>query len=138
VPLRQDLAVTGSINQKGEIQPVGGINSKIEGFYLACRAKGLTGRQGVIIPAKNQKNLMLKEDILEAVDRGEFNVYTINTVDEGLELLSGLEAGVPGEDGTYPEESFNARVVAKLGQYNEALRQDNANAAAEQGENHTE
>ncbi len=136
VPLRQDLAVTGSINQKGEIQPVGGINSKIEGFYLACRAKGLTGRQGVIIPAKNQKNLMLKEDVLAAVERGEFNVYTINTVDEGLELLSGMEAGVPGEDGIYPEESFNARVVAKLKQYNEALRREKENAVPEQDENH--
>jgi len=121
VPLRQDLAVTGSVNQKGEIQPVGAINSKIEGFYMACKAKGLTGKQGVIIPEKNRQALMLKKEVIEAVDKGKFNIYAINTVDEGLELLTGMHIGEMLDDGTFTKDSFNAKVLEKIKQFNETL-----------------
>lgn len=123
-PLRQDLAVTGSINQKGEIQPIGGVNSKIEGFYMACKAKGLTGKQGVIIPQKNQQSLMLKKDVIEAVEKGQFNIYTINSVDEGIELLTGLPAGDLLDDGTFSEGTFNGKVLNKLKQFNEKMRSE--------------
>jgi lon-related putative ATP-dependent protease len=134
VPLRQDLAVTGSINQKGEIQPIGGVNNKIEGFYLACKAKGLTGNQGVIIPEKNRTALMLKKDVVEAVEKGQFNIYAIKTVDEGLELLTGMEAGELHEDGTFATGSFNEKVLAKLKQFNETLRSDKDSNNKETGE----
>jgi len=124
VPLRQDLAVTGSINQKGEIQPVGGISAKIEGFYAACKTVGLTGEQGVIIPAKNRNALMLKKEIVEAVENGDFNIYSINTVDEGLELLTGLEVGGLEEDGTFTKDSFNEKVLQKLISYNQTMRKE--------------
>ena len=124
VPLRQDLAVTGSINQKGEIQPIGGVNSKIEGFYLTCKTRGLTGKQGVIIPEKNRKALMLKKEVIEAVKKGKFNVYAIKTVDEGLELLTGMKAGELLEDGKFKAGSFNEKIRAKLEKFNEALRNE--------------
>ncbi|MEW5762094.1 MAG: ATP-binding protein [Bacillota bacterium] len=123
VPVKQNLAVTGSINQKGEIQPVGGINEKIEGFFDVCRVKGFTGDQGVVIPAANAENLMLREDVVEAIGEGRFHVYLINTVDEGIELLTGLPAGERGPDGAFPEGSFNARVVARLAEFGERLRE---------------
>jgi lon-related putative ATP-dependent protease len=134
VPLRQDLALTGSINQKGEIQPIGGVNNKIEGFYLACKAKGLTGNQGVIIPEKNRTALMLKKDVVEAVEKGQFNIYAIKTVDEGLELLTGMEAGELHEDGTFATGSFNEKVLAKLKQFNETLRSDKDSNNKETGD----
>ncbi len=121
VPLRQDLAVTGSINQKGEIQPIGGVNSKIEGYYLACKAVGLTGKQGVVIPIQNRSNLMLKKEVVEAVAKGLFNIYAISTVDEGIELLAGMSAGTKNKDGSYRKGSFNDRVVKKLERYYEVL-----------------
>ncbi|WP_324715714.1 ATP-binding protein [Carboxydochorda subterranea] len=114
VPLRQGIAVTGSVNQKGEIQPVGAINRKIEGFFDLCRIKGLTGRQGVIIPKQNVVHLILKDEVLEAVRKGSFHIYAVSTIDEGLEILTGMEAGQPGPDGLYPEESFNGRVWRQL------------------------
>jgi len=122
VPLRQDLAVTGSVNQKGEVQPVGGVNEKIEGFFEVCRAMGLTGCQGVIIPARNLRHLNLREEVVEAVERGEFHVYAVNTVDEALELLTGMPAGERGPDGTYPEGTLNALVDRRLRDMGEALR----------------
>lgn len=91
IPIRQDIAVTGSVSQKGEIQPIGGVNEKIEGFYDVCKLKGLTGNQGVIIPIQNVRNLMVRDDVIEAVERGEFHIYAISHVDEGLEILTGLE-----------------------------------------------
>lgn len=124
VPLRQDLAVTGSINQKGEIQPVGGINSKIEGFYKACKLKGLTGSQGVIIPAANRQNLMLKQEVVDDVAKGLFHLYTIENVDEGLELLSGISAGTRNKDLSYRKNSFHARVVEELKRYNKILQNE--------------
>jgi lon-related putative ATP-dependent protease len=114
VPLRQDIAVTGSINQKGEIQPIGGVNEKIEGFFGVCRAKGLTGGQGVVIPHQNAQNLMLHLDVVEAVAKGQFHVYPIRTVDEGIEILTGVEAGAPKEDGTFEEGTVNFLVDKEL------------------------
>lgn len=134
IPIRQDLALTGSVNQKGEIQPVGGINSKIEGFFLACKTVGLNGKQGVVIPEQNRKNLMLKKEVVEAVKKGRFHLYAIKTVDEGLELLSGLEAGAIRKGGAVKEGTFNHKVLQKLKQFNEALKSEKADhAAADQG-----
>ncbi|MBC7261927.1 MAG: ATP-dependent protease, partial [Chloroflexi bacterium] len=114
LPIRQGIAVTGSINQWGQLQAVGGINEKIEGFFDLCVAKGLTGKQGVIIPQSNVKNLMLKEAVLEAVRKGLFHVYAVENVDQGLEILTGVTAGVRGPDGKFPDGSVHARVDARL------------------------
>jgi predicted ATP-dependent protease len=93
LPVRQDLAVTGSVNQAGDIQAIGGVNEKIEGFYDVCRENGLTGAQGVIIPQANVRNLMLRPDVVEAIRSGQFHIYPIAHVDQGLELLTGVPAG---------------------------------------------
>lgn len=122
-PIKQGLAVTGSVNQKGEIQPIGGVNEKIEGFFATCLAKGLTGDQGVLIPAANVQNLMLREDVIGAVRDGQFNVYPITTIDAGIEALTGVPAGVRGPDGHYPPDSINGRVEARLKAIAQALRQ---------------
>ncbi len=122
IPLKQGLAVTGSVNQNGEIQPVGGVNSKIEGFFDACKIKGLTGEQGVIIPETNRKNLMLRDEIAAAVSAGKFHLYTVSTVDEGLTLLTGREAGAELEDGSFPPGTVNEAVVKRLQQFGETLR----------------
>ena len=114
IPLRQDIAVTGSMNQSGEIQPVGGISEKITGFFNICRKLGLTGRQGVIIPDQNRKNLFLNAEIRDAVAGGLFHIYPVRTVDEGMEILTGLPAGVPGRDGRFPAKSVNGRVEREL------------------------
>jgi lon-related putative ATP-dependent protease len=114
VPLRQDLAVTGSVNQLGEVQPIGGVNEKIEGFFDVCRAKGLTGRQGVLIPAANVQHLMLRRDVVEAVEAGRFSVFAVSTIQEGIELLTGLPAGVRGTDGHFPADSVFGKVEARL------------------------
>ncbi|HWP58943.1 MAG TPA: AAA family ATPase [Candidatus Acidoferrales bacterium] len=100
IPLRQDLAVTGSVNQWGEVQAIGGVNEKIEGFFDVCRVKGLTGKQGVMIPEANLRNLILRPDVVAAVGEGRFHIYPIRTIDEGIELLTGVRAGTPEEDGT--------------------------------------
>jgi lon-related putative ATP-dependent protease len=117
VPLRQDLAITGSINQLGNVQPIGGVNEKIEGFFDICAKKGLTGTQGVIIPATNIKHLMLRWDVVHAAQSGQFNIYAVSTVDEAVELLTGMEAGVINEQGVYQPESFNGKVEAQLLQF---------------------
>ncbi len=108
LPLRQDLAVTGSVNQHGEIQAIGGVNEKIEGFFSVCRMEGLTGEQGVVIPQANVRHLMLREEVVEAVEAGDFHIYPITTVDEGIGLLSGRDPGALGDDGSYPEGTINA------------------------------
>ena len=117
IPLRQDLAMTGSINQLGQVQPIGGVNEKIEGFFDICAKQGLTGTQGVIIPASNIKHLMLRWDVVHAVEAGQFNVYAVTNVDDALELLSNLDAGVLDEQGNYPSNSFNAQVENQLRQF---------------------
>lgn len=114
VPLRQDLAVTGSINQHGQVQPVGGINEKIEGFFRTCRVLGLTGTQGVIIPAANVRHLMLHEEVLEAIEQGQFHVYAVETVDEAVELLTGMSLGERDETGQFPEGTVAAAVAERL------------------------
>jgi predicted ATP-dependent protease len=134
IPLRQELAVTGSINQWGEVQAIGGVNEKIEGFFDVCLARGLTGTQGVIIPAANRQHLMLREDVVEAVQGGRFAVHGIKTADEGIALLTGLEAGQRGADGRYGAETVNGRVEAKLRGFAErgrgfAQKQSGANSA---------
>jgi lon-related putative ATP-dependent protease len=123
VPLKQSIAVTGSVNQRGEIQAIGGVNEKIEGFYEVCKAQGLTGEQGVIIPKANLQHLMLKEEVVEAVREGKFHIWAISHVNEGLEILSGLPAGQRGADGKFPEGSFNARVEARLREFSRLVQQ---------------
>ncbi len=117
VPIRQDIAVTGSVNQWGDIQAIGGVNEKIEGFFDVCRVIGLTGRQGVCIPQSNVKNLILRKDVRQAIADGEFHIYPILSVDEGLELLTGFKAGSPQEEGT-----IHWRVDQRLGEMTETLR----------------
>jgi len=114
IPLDQAIAVTGSVNQRGEIQPIGGVNEKIEGFFDVCQARGLTGRHGVVIPEANSRHLMLRRDVMEAVGAGRFHVYAITTVDEGLALLTGREAGERRADGRFPDGSVNAAVEDAL------------------------
>jgi len=123
VPLKQYIAVTGSVNQKGEVQAIGGVNHKIEGFYECCRHKGLTGKQGVMIPESNIKDLMIHKDVLEAVKKGKFHIYAVKTIDEGIELLTGKVAGEMKPDGTYPKGTINALVNEKLKSLAEGLKQ---------------
>jgi len=122
IPVKQSLAVTGSVNQQGEIQAIGGVNEKIEGFFDVCKRRGLTGEQGVLIPAANVQNLMLRSDVVEAAEQGLFHVFPVATVDQGIALLTGIPAGEPDEDGAYPENSLNGSVQARLKEM-AALRQ---------------
>jgi ATP-dependent Lon protease len=114
LPLRQDIAVTGSVNQKGEVQPIGGVNEKIEGFFDVCRAKGLTGMQGVMIPHLNVDDLMLRKDVVQAVKERKFHIFPVKTIDQGIEILTGMEAGEMLEDGRFKEGTVNNRVDQKL------------------------
>lgn len=114
VPLRQDVAVTGSVDQFGNIQPIGGVNEKVEGFFRYCKAMGLTGTQGVIIPVQNVKNLMLHHEVLEAVRDGKFHIWAVDHVDQGLEILTGMPAGVPDEEGNYPDGTVHRLAKEKL------------------------
>ena len=120
--VRQGIAVTGSVNQKGEVQAIGGVNEKIEGFYEACKARGLTGGQGVIIPQSNVRNLMLKEEVVEAVREGRFNVWAVHTIDEGIGILTGIEAGGRTEDGGFGEGTVNHRVDKRLREMSEHMK----------------
>lgn len=122
-PLRQDIAVTGSVNQKGEVQPIGGVNEKIEGFYLCCKHAGLSGKQGVMIPHANVKDLMLRPDVVEAIEQKKFHVWAVKTIDEGIELLTGTKAGIRKKDGTYPKNSVYALADEKLRTLAEELQQ---------------
>lgn len=117
LPIKQSIAVTGSINQFGEIQPIGGVNEKIEGFFDVCAHDGLTGKQGVIIPRTNVDNLMLRADIVQAVEEGRFTIYAIDTVDDGIEILTGVKAGKLDNKGNYPKGTVNYMVEESLRQY---------------------
>ncbi|MFT5365401.1 MAG: lon-related putative ATP-dependent protease [Candidatus Latescibacterota bacterium] len=114
VPIKQSFAVTGSVNQHGQVQAIGGVNHKIEGFFDICKARGLTGHQGVLIPAANVKHLMLRQDVIDAVADDKFQIYPIETIDQGIEILTGMAAGEKDEKGNYPEETINGRVSARL------------------------
>ncbi len=122
LPIKQSIAVTGSVNQKGEVQAIGGVNEKIEGFFEVCKANGLSGEQGVIIPESNVQNLMLKEEIVEAVRAGKFHVYPVTTIDEGIEILTGVKAGAQGPDSTFEEGTVNDKVDNRLREMAETLK----------------
>ncbi|MFQ6616379.1 MAG: Lon protease family protein [Fidelibacterota bacterium] len=123
VPIRQDIAVTGSVNQQGEVQAIGGVNQKIEGFYDVCKVKGLSGHQGVLIPESNVKNLMLREDVVKAVSAGRFHVWPGETVAAGGEVLTGVQAGGRGKDGEFPEGTVNYQVEKRLSEFARTLRE---------------
>ncbi len=123
LPIRQGLAVTGSVNQNGQVQPIGGVTRKIEGFFDVCKARGLTGEQGVLIPQTNVQNLMLRHDVVQAVAEGKFHIYPVSTIDEGIGILAGRDAGVRDQDGRFPEGSVNDAVDRRLRELAEHLRQ---------------
>ena len=130
-PLKQCFAITGSINQFGEVQAVGGVNEKIEGFFRLCQARGLSGEQGVIIPRANVSNLMLDERVLQAVHAGQFHVFAVSHADQALSLLAGEAAGEADAQGNFPEGSLNARVVARLREIAEQGLDDDNDKAEE-------
>jgi predicted ATP-dependent protease len=117
IPMRQDLAITGSMNQLGHSQPIGGVNEKIEGFFDICKVNSLSGTQGVIIPDSNIPHLMLRQDLIEAVEQGQFHIYSVSHVDEALSLLSTMPAGIEDTSGVFPSDSFNGRVDSQLRQF---------------------
>jgi predicted ATP-dependent protease len=119
VPVKQSLAVTGSVNQYGRVQAIGGVNEKIEGFFDICQTRGLDGNHGVLIPDSNVQHLMLRDDVVQAVAGGKFHVYPIETIDQGVELLTDMSAGEPDAEGNYPENTINGKVQARLGKYAE-------------------
>ena len=125
VPINQSLAVTGSVNQKGEIQPIGGVNEKIEGFFQICQTRGLDGSHGVIIPIQNVKNLNLADNVLEAVKAKKFHIYAISSIDEGIELLTGVPAGKKDSNGRFPAGSVNYLAYEKLKKYAEISKKHN-------------
>lgn len=122
-PIRQDIAMTGSVNQRGEVQAIGGVNEKIEGFFDICKLRGLTGNQMVIIPASNQNNLMLSNDVIAAVKEGLFSIHAVSKVDEALELLAGVNPGSKDKNGQFPTDSINRRIVDQLRRYTEIVQQ---------------
>lgn len=122
VPIRQDIAVTGSVNQKGEVQAIGGANQKIEGFYDLCKEAGKLGTAGVLLPESNLQNLMLRPDVVKSIEAGEFHIYSAKTVDEGIEVLTGAEAGTVDENGEFPPDSINGLAAASLKKFAEGLK----------------
>jgi lon-related putative ATP-dependent protease len=123
VPIRQDLAVTGSVNQQGEVQPIGGVNQKIEGFHDVCKLKGFTGSQGVLIPAENVEDLMLKDEVVNSVAKGQFQIYPVSTVEQGIEILTGLRAGTLDSSGKFEPGTLFAKVDARLAQMAATMRE---------------
>ena len=123
LPIKQCIAVTGSVNQKGEIQPIGGVNQKVEGFFDICRVSGLTGDQGVVVPHQNVRNLMLRDDVVEAVKDGRFHIFEVKTIDEGIEVMTGVPAGERQQDtGAYLEGTVNYLVDKRLRELAQSLR----------------
>jgi predicted ATP-dependent protease len=122
-PIRQYIAVTGSVNQKGDVQAIGGVNQKIEGFYEVCKVKGLNGNQGVMIPHSNAKNLMLKEEVVEAIREDKFHIWPVKTIDEGIEVLTGMKAGQRKPDGTYDDDTINHLVQRRLDEMAELIKE---------------
>jgi len=125
VPINQGIAVTGSVNQWGEIQPIGGVNEKIEGFFQICKEKGLTGEQGVIIPEQNVVNLMLNDEVIEAVENGDFHIWAIKHIAEGIEILTGVPAGhTKDENGNYPPGTIFAKISERFQQMYESFKKE--------------
>ena len=122
LPLKQNLSVTGSVNQMGEIQPIGGVNQKVEGMFDVCRIAGLTGDQGVMVPHQNLRNLMLRADVVAAIKEGKFHIYSVRTIDEGLEILTGVTAGERGPHGEFPEGTVNGLVEKRLRELHQSMR----------------
>ena len=131
VPIRQSFAVTGSVNQYGRVQPIGGVNEKIEGFFDVCKARGITGKQGVLIPESNVQHLMLRKDVIQAVQNGNFHIHAVKTIDQGIEILTGMTAGTPDDAGIYPEDSFNGKVLLRLKTFAEKRERFAKGAAGE-------
>jgi lon-related putative ATP-dependent protease len=131
VPINQSLAVTGSVNQHGLVQAIGGVNEKIEGYFDICRARGLSGDQGVMIPETNTKHLMLRKDVRDAVEAGKFNIYPIEKIDQGIELLTGIPMGEPDDEGKYPADTISGRVQSRL----EQLAEEETSAEQAETEN---
>jgi predicted ATP-dependent protease len=138
LPLRQGIAVTGSVNQLGRVQPIGGVNYKIEGFFAVCKAKGLSGDQGVIIPKTNERHLMLKDEVVEAVRSGRFHIWSVETIDQGISILAGVEAGEMLPDGSYPEGTVNFLVDKRLRMMVENMKQFSSSADKEAKKPHEE
>ncbi len=123
-PIKQGIAVTGSVNQMGEVQPIGGANEKIEGFFDVCKAAGKLGPDvGVMIPTKNRDNLMLRPEVVKAAADGQFRIYSVNTIDEGISILTGVPAGEKQEDGAYPDGTVNGLVMDRLSDLAEKVKQ---------------
>jgi lon-related putative ATP-dependent protease len=125
-PLKQGIAVTGSVNQLGRVQPIGGVNYKIEGFFAVCKARGLTGDQGVMIPETNVRHLMLNDEVVEAVSTGKFHIWSVSTIDQGIEILTGIPAGERGADGSYAEGTINYLVDKRLQEFGESMKKFSA------------
>lgn len=138
LPITQEIAVTGSVNQKGEIQPIGGVNYKIEGFYEVCKAGGITGNQGVIIPHQNVRHLMLKDEVVQAVRDGRFHIWPVASIDEGIEILTGWPAGQTDENGDYPADSVHGRVARKLWEYARVIKEFSTPADEDRAEEEEE
>jgi predicted ATP-dependent protease len=132
-PIRQSFAITGSVDQSGRCQAIGGVNEKIEGYFDICRRRGLSGDQGVIVPATNVKHLMLRADVVEAVKQGRFCIHSVENVDQAIEILTGAPAGQIGPDGQYPAGSINQKVAARLASLAESAAQF---GRAKEGEGH--
>ncbi len=123
IPLKQNIAITGSMDQNGDVQPIGGVNEKIEGFFDLCKLRGFNGTHGVIIPRKNLHNLMIKKDVIDAVNEGKFAIYPIDRVEEGLEIFTDMPAGEMQEDGTFPEGTVNYLVSERLKEITKSLKE---------------
>ncbi|TWJ33395.1 Lon protease family protein [Geobacter argillaceus] len=133
VPIRQGIAVTGSVNQLGRVQPIGGVNYKIEGFYAVCKAKGLTGDQGVMIPKSNERHLMLSDEVVAAVREGRFHIWSVATIDEGIEILTGMPAGERKDDGSWPDQTVNGLVDRRLREMLKQMKKFGAGSDKESG-----
>ncbi|MBP2686810.1 MAG: ATP-dependent protease La, partial [Deltaproteobacteria bacterium] len=140
VPIRQGIAITGSMDQNGTVQPIGGVNEKIEGFFDLCRLRGFDGTQGVLIPGRNRRHLVLKEEVIQAVREGMFRIVAVDRVEDGMEVLMGLPAGEIGPDGVYPQGTLYRRVAERIGELREAVKRQDENEKKEKkagtGEDH--
>ncbi len=125
IPIQQRFAVTGSVNQHGDVQAIGGVNQKIEGYFAVCKELGLTGEQGVLVPKSNVQNLMLKDEVIEAVEAGKFHIYSVETIEEGIELLTGVPAGKRQADGTFPEDTIFGLADNRLREMANIMREHN-------------